>query len=362
MKLSLNKRQTVWAVAGVAALVLASSVCWAVLNHDRQAEAGSAELAHAHSAKDIHKTPEHLIAKRDALLAMLDPEDRNTIFKVVDAIQADSQFANNCHEVAHDVGHQAFEYYGFSDAMTFDNPEHVHHALVQNICAGGYMHGILEQMSLSDPGFLQEPERVCDRVPESERASCFHGIGHVYMVEHERDVPKAILGCRVIKLNADMYRCFEGVRMEQFWGGYNSTSPVLLGWDPQDPLQTCIAANKDEKPTCFLYSTFGYLRIHPREYANAAQLCATKPGLDDFDRHFCLKGLGMTMMSKFKGAGLEGSEKYSAGLTAKQKLSFYEGMVNYSMLSGKTSQNLRAVCGLLKTDASICLEALNKNI
>ncbi|MDB5239076.1 MAG: hypothetical protein JWO00_411 [Candidatus Parcubacteria bacterium] len=308
----------------------------------------------------LSSTPLRQIAQRDKLIALLDPKDRESIFKVVDAIQNDPAIVDDCHEMAHDIGRQAYEYYGFSDAMTFDNPNHVKHALVQNICAGGYMHGVEEALSAHEPGFLEKPELVCDQVPAADRASCFHGMGHVFMLANDRDADAAILGCRVIEWASDRYRCFEGVRMEQFWGGAASLSSPVLGWDPKAPLSTCESAREDERPTCFLYSTFGYLRVHPKDYTGAAALCA-KSGLNDSDDHFCLKGLGMTMMSKFKGQSMENSEMYATDLSLAEKYSFYEGVLGYAHLSGLSNAQLGDVCGLLKGDSLVCLDALSLN-
>lgn len=313
---------------------------------------------HEHAAD---KTPIALRPTRDRMIAMLDPKNPNTIFDVVDALQADQNLALNCHEIAHDVGHKAYEYYGFSEAMTFNNPNHVKHALVQYICAGGYMHGILEQMSYQNPDFLKQPEVICDQVPPIDRDSCFHGIGHVYMMANDQDVPKAILGCRVVKNSTDMYRCFEGVRMEQFWGIGGLTATSSQSWDPQNPLQTCIDAKQDEKPTCFLYSTFGYLKVHPKDYHGAAKLCV-EADISDLDTEFCLKGLGMTMMGKFKGQNLEGSEVYVDGFTPTQKYAFYQGVTGYAHLSGVTEMRLRESCSLLKNDTQYCVAALESHL
>jgi hypothetical protein len=303
-------------------------------------------------------TPEAQRPMRDKLIAMLDPKDPNTIFKVVDTIQADPNLSQNCHEMAHDIGRAAYTMYGFSDAMTFNNPNHVKHALVQYICAGGYMHGILEQMSVDQPDFLKQPEIICDQVSAADRDSCFHGMGHVFMLAHDRDVSAAISGCRVIKNLTDMYRCFEGVRMEQFWGTAELSATTTLGWDPANPLATCIAAVQDERPTCFLYSSFGYLRVHPKDYSGAAQLC-TESNLADLDSEFCLKGLGMTMMSKFKGKNMEGSEVYVDGFADDKKYAFYQGVTGYAHLSGVSVANLETACGLLVHDSLICLSALD---
>jgi plastocyanin len=308
------------------------------------------ENAHIH---DIDKTPDALKPVRDSLISMLDPYDPDTIFDVIDSIQSDSNLSLNCHDVAHDIGHRAYELYGFSEAMTFNNPNHVDHPLVQYICAGGYMHGILEALSMTQPEFILNPDLICETMSEIEKDSCFHGVGHLFMLANERDVDEALLGCRLVGDDPDMYRCFEGVRMEQFWGNTDHVSTTTLGWDTSDPAATCISSQKDEKPTCFLYAPFGYLREHPKDYFGAVQFCMD-PRLTRSDSSFCLKGLGITMMSKFNGRDLEGSELYVTGLDADLKYAFYQGVLGYAQLSGKSASELSMTCGKFSNDSPLC--------
>ncbi len=305
---------------------------------------------------DISKTLPAQQAVRDKLIAMLDPHDPNSIFKVVDVIGADKALALNCHDVGHDIGHKAYELYGFLDAMTFNNPEHLKHTLVEYICAGGYMHGIVEELALHEPKFKAAPDILCAQVPDAHRESCYHGIGHALMFSDDRHAEAALTDCRNIQHSKDMYRCFEGVWMELFWG--NAQAPASsFGWDIQKPLAPCIAAKDDEKPTCFLYAPFGYLRTHVKDYPGAVQTCA-RSGLSNSDAQFCLKGLGITMMSKFKGQHLESSEMYVDGLPTEQKRAFYEGVLGYATLSGISNDELTATCALFKTDSAICESVL----
>jgi hypothetical protein len=311
----------------------------------------------AGSIQNIDKTQVSQREVRDRLISLLDIKDTNSIFKVIDTIQEDSDLSHNCHEIAHDIGHKAYEYYGFLESMTFNNPNHVKHALPQYICAGGYMHGILEQLSLHKPDFVKQPEIICNSLPESDRDSCYHGIGHVFMLKNNRNTIQSITDCRIIKNNMYKYRCFEGVRMEEFWGNTEDVEQLSLDWDKQKPFNTCINAKEDEKPTCFLYSPFGYLRFNPKDYSGAAQQCSMD-SLSKTDQYFCLKGLGMTMMSKFKGKNLEESEIYVDKLSVEQKHAFYQGLINYSRLSGISEENLKKACGLLKNDGVVCIDAM----
>jgi hypothetical protein len=228
-------------------------------NHKQSSDRGFVHVVDpATSLPNIDKTKLGQRAVRDKLVAMLDAHDPNSIFKVVDAIQTDPALSLNCHDIAHDIGHQAYELYGFSEAMTFSNPNHLKHALVQYICAGGYMHGIVEELFLHQPEFKAQPDPICAAVPDADRASCYHGVGHALMFSENRNVSAALQDCRNIKQSSDMYRCFEGTWMELFWGNTDHAGPNLLGWDLGKPLDPCIAAKEDEKPTCFLYSSFGY--------------------------------------------------------------------------------------------------------
>ena len=306
---------------------------------------------------DIDKTKLGQRAVRDKLLAMLDANDANSIFAVVDFTQADPALALDCHDVGHDIGHRAYELYGFSGAMAFDNPNHLKHALVQYICAGGYMHGIVEQLFLHQPAFKTQPDLVCASVPDADRESCYHGIGHAMMYSENRIASLALLDCRNIAHTKDMYRCFEGTWMELFWGNSDGSSQSTLGWSPEKPLVPCIDAATDEKPTCFLYASFGYLRMHAKDYPGAVHMCTTN-NLPEVDAGFCLKGLGITMMSKFKGKHLEGSEVYVDGLTLNDKKAFYQGVMGYAKLSGVEKSDLESSCRSFKNDTDICLAVL----
>ena len=312
------------------------------------------------SNSTLNKTIPSQQPQRDALIALFKPDDPNSIYTIIDAIQADSALSLNCHDIAHDLGQKSYELYGFSEAMTFNNPNHVKHPLVQYICAGGYMHGILEALSLHKPEFLQTPDVICETIPDPDKPSCYHGIGHVFMLANGRDAQTSITDCRKVQEPSSVYRCFEGVRMEQFWGNTEHIGTSTLGWDINDPLSSCVSAQIDEKPTCFLYSTFGYLRMHPKDYSGAVALC-TQDYLAQSDTNFCLKGLGITMMSKFKGQHLEGSTVYVSALPDEERRSFYQGVLHYALLSGVTKTVLTNTCMLFGADAMLCAEVLEES-
>lgn len=302
---------------------------------------------------DISKTPTNQIAMRDRLLTMLDKNNADSVFKIVDTIQADPALSLNCHEIAHDIGHEAYERYGFVGAMNFTDTARLNHASVQDMCAGGYIHGILEEAALHNPDFKNNPGPMCADVPDSIKASCYHGIGHALMFSYERETFPSLETCRKVGSQTAITRCFEGVWMELFWGNTEYSGPDTLGWNTSRPLQTCIDTKSDAKPACFLYSAFGYLRIHKKDYVGAVNLC-TNSNLNDSDSGFCLKGVGITMNSRFKGHNLEQSEIYVDGLDTNKKKSFYQGVFGYANLSGVTAEELKNTCAKFKNDKDIC--------
>ena len=327
-------------------------------NHEKSDDRGFIRVIDpANLVPDIDKTKLGQRAVRDTLLAMLDARDPNSIFTVIDAIRADADLSLDCHDIAHDIGHRAYEFYGFSEAMTFGNPEHLKHMLPEYICAGGYLHGVVEELFLHQKDFKTRPDLACSAVPGDYRTSCFHGIGHAIMFSDKRIVSSALGDCRNVAQSKDMYRCFEGVWMEFFWGNPEHATTTSLGWSADAPLASCIDAAKDEKPTCLLYAPFGYLRTHTKDYSGAVRMC-TENGLQEIYAGFCLKGLGITMMSKFNGRHLEHSEVYVAGRPYKEKLAFYQGVLGYARLSGVSEKTLASTCALLQSDTDVCLEAL----
>lgn len=327
-------------------------------NDDKPLDHGFIQVTDpAHVSPAVDETPPNQDATRDKLLAMFVPGDPNSIFTVFDAVEANPTLSVSCHELGHALGHEAYELYGFSDAMTFTNPNSTNHIPVEDLCAGGYMHGILEEVFAHQPELADDPGAMCADVPSENRGTCFHGVGHALMFVNKRDVSASLAGCRSLGEAADTDRCFEGVWMELFWGDTEHSGPNTLNWDPAKPLASCVDTESDAKPACFLYSSFGYFQTNPQDYAGAVALC-TESGLTESDAAYCLKGVGITMISHFKGKNLEQSEPFVAGLDYTLKYAFYEGMMGYGNLSGISNDDLATACNNMQTDTDVCLAAL----
>lgn len=127
---------------------------------------------------DISKTLPESIEIRDRLLAIMQEGKPETIRILFDTIRSDAKLVNNCHDMAHDLGHRAYELYGLSTALTFQDLKNVPINDIDDLCAGGYMHGVLEEYFLFNPEIINTPEKVCENIPKDNQGSCYHGVGH----------------------------------------------------------------------------------------------------------------------------------------------------------------------------------------
>lgn len=326
-------------------------------NHARSINRGIIRVMDKTQVPNIDKTTEGKRVVRDGYMSQFVPGDPSSIYAVMDEIETNSALARDCHDMAHDLGHRAYELYGFSGAMTFGDPNRLSNTSTDDICAGGYMHGILEELFLHQPELKDAPGGVCAGVPYINRGSCFHGVGHGLMFANKRDVPTSLATCKSLVNREDAHRCYEGVWMEMFWGDIEHAGGNSLGWTLEDPLAPCKNAGLEEKPACFLYAHLGYLRTHKTDYAGMIGLCTTN-NLEKKDEQFCLKGVGITMMKHFSSHRLENTEPFVAGLDHDSKYAYYQGVIGYSRLSAVSERDLQTFCTWLNTDRVICEDVL----
>lgn len=307
---------------------------------------------------DLEKTNPAQVAKRDSLLKLLKKEDSSSVFLVVDGVEKDPGIVHNCHEIAHDIGHAAYKLYGFDGAMNFTDTRRLGHTTVQELCAGGYVHGVLEAASLKDKNFLDHPSVLCETVPSKSKDSCFHGVGHALMFLHKRNVEKSLASCRLIGNTFFNSRCFEGVWMELFRKGRDvAPDKDIIGFDKENPFLLCEETLQDAKRACYLYAVFGYLYFHPKDYPAAIKEC-TKESFSLDESEFCLKGVGIAMNSYFKEGDFENTESYVSGLLYGQRYAFYQGIFGYAQFSGRDKEGLLLVCAKMESDSALCKDVI----
>lgn len=329
-------------------------------NHNKSLHNGIARVKDSDiDVKDISKTLPASIQIRDELLEIFDPEDANSIRELFERIRNDKLLANNCHDMAHDLWHRAYELYGLSTALTFQDLENVPINDIDDLCAGWYMHWVLEEYFLYNPEIINTPEKVCIWIPDENQWSCYHGVGHWVMFSVDRQLEKANEICRRIESFEPEHRCYEWVYMEYFWWD-TWHAGWFLGWDIDDPLAVCSTAAFDEQAACYLYSHLWFLRTHKHDYNGAMNLCLDTKNIDDYGLSFCIKWIWITTMKSFERAWLENTELYTTRLTAQQKWYYYDWVIGYAFLSGKTRSEMTSVCWKMKTDTQACLKSLRE--
>lgn len=326
-------------------------------NHDKSNHRGIIRVIDLNKPfVPIDKTKESLKKTRDKFLAMLDPHNDTSISHMIKTLESDTKLSRNCHDMSHDLGHRAYELFGFSRAMTWSNGN-IENTSVDDVCAWWYMHGILEELFLHHPELQENPESVCSGIPSKHQWSCYHGVWHGVMFSNKRDVERSLAACRTMSNTTFVYRCFEWVWMEMFWWDTGHAGADSLGWKLDDPFARCKIAKIDEKPTCFLYAHLGYLRTHTWDFTGVGRFC-TKVDLSSYDKEFCLKWIGITMMKHFTSHHLEKSENLVKNLTESQKYAYYQWIIGYSLLSSVPRMDLNTFCSGLRVDTLVCLRAL----
>ncbi len=346
-----------YAPGGVFVYVFKTTGTYAYHNHEKSNHRGIIRVIDPNKPFiPIDKTQENLKKTRDKFLAILDPHDDTSISHMIKTLESDTKLSRNCHDMSHDLGHRAYELFGFSRAMTWSNGN-IENTSVDDVCAWWYMHGILEELFLHHSELQENPESVCSWIPSKHQGSCYHGVGHGIMFSTKRNVEKSLLACRTMSNSTFVYRCFEWVWMEMFWWDTGHAGADSLGWDPSDPFARCKIAKGDEKPTCFLYAHLGYLRNHLWDFSWVIQFC-TRSDVSSYDSRFCLKWVWITMMKHFTSNHLEKSESLVKKLTESQKYSYYEWIHSYALLSSVKKVDLDIFCGNLSQDRVICRRAL----
>lgn len=131
-------------------------------------------------------------------------ENPDSLFDVFSSeLNVFSKNKNVCHGIAHKLGHESFELYGFEESMRIAKP----------LCGAGFIHGVIESKfgSFVNEEQLKDSENICNEEDEF----CNHGIGHGIMVFTNNNLDESLSFCDSLKPLARS-DCYDGVFMHVF--------------------------------------------------------------------------------------------------------------------------------------------------
>lgn len=192
-------------------------------------------------------------------------------------ILKDSPMArNSCHGIAHQMGHHAYEAYGFDGAMQYQD----------GLCGGGYIHGVIEGRfgALQEGDLLGALAGVCSEMPTE---SCFHGVGHGLMIALDNNTTDALVACDQVIKNGQS-DCYDGIFMQIFDDeetGLNKRKALA-----QRSSDLCAKVDGKYQESCYFYLP----RMYKAESsANIVYICE---GLVGKNAVVCAMGTGHSFM------------------------------------------------------------------
>lgn len=223
-------------------------------------------------------------ALRDRMLGILDRSGPGKALAALDkAIARNPEVSGICHAVAHDIGHATLEKFDGDAARALSQRD--------DVCGGGYTHGVVELALAYAPDIGQALLEIC--APAND-GSCFHGVGHGVMFATGYDIPAALDLCDTSPGDILKIRCGEGVFMQLFTlddGVGHVATPA--GYDPptsETARGICEDVRLPYAGNCWFYAPTVWLQEHPEDWSGVVQWC--DEAQDGLGRQTCTRGVG----------------------------------------------------------------------
>lgn len=265
-----------------------------------------------------------------ALVEGLDPKAAMEV--LAGELEKNPALVNTCHGITHDIGHAAFEKYGFEKSlMDFED----------DICGSGYMHGVIEEYIEG----AEDPLSVMLSACPADYGACFHGIGHGLLLFFKYNIEKATAGCDLFEEVSERVACSEGVFMQNFAADTGGQEDAKL--DPKNPLFPCNLQSDLHKSACYFYAPRYFLTLHSRDYDEAVNLCLNSAEEEYVGR--CVRGVGSVAM-KQNIDNVKFVEKVCGSAPEEYQIDCYGGLVGYFVIHSGSTEKAAKLCPRLKED------------
>lgn len=303
-----------------------------------------------------NKTPVKELSRREQIKKELiekmleDPKQTFSLYRKI--LENEPINHNECHGMVHEVGHEAFEIFGFDKAMEYQD----------GLCGSGYIHGVIEAKFgyLDTKNILNELSTICT----DNKSACFHGVGHGLMIVNDLDITKSLEYCdKLTKIGQK--NCYEGVWMHQFDLEETGARPENImstssdiGKFGQDNEALCRNTLNKYKTSCYFYLPRIYAHVVEEPLFNLESLCGMIK-INEY-RVTCLVGTGHMFMKYHMANPITALRKCEQFKNIDWHASCKEGGVMYYLFDRTSSLENKIdnknICQIFtdKRDKNIC--------
>ncbi len=182
----------------------------------------------------------------------------------------DDYVARDCHQVVHDLGNDAADYYGdVGIALTYEG----------SACWSGYYHGVVEYAISQFAGteLFDEMPNICTTAAQETYSfthyNCVHGLGHGVMLNLDGDLFGSIPYCETLPDRWELSSCVGGAIMENVVSAQQGIRTDLRS---DDLIYPCNVIAEDYVDECFAMQTSWILYnlgYSDENFAEAFALC-----------------------------------------------------------------------------------------
>ena len=208
---------------------------------------------------------------RDYFAEVMRNEGADVAVAAIDALSgSDEYIARDCHQVVHDLGNDAAEYYGdVGIALTYEGSP----------CWSGYYHGVVEYAISQFNGteLFDEMPNICTTAAQEEYSfthyNCVHGLGHGVMLNTDGDLFGSIPYCETLPDRWELSSCVGGAIMENVVSAQQGIQTDLR---TDDLIYPCNVIGDDYVDECFAMQTSWMLYnlgYEDENFAEAFAIC-----------------------------------------------------------------------------------------
>ncbi len=271
------------------------------------------------------------------------------VFETYDLFsEKDTLFLRGCHKIAHSMGHEILERYGFEMAMSM---------IPYESCTGGFVHGVIEETVLTDDRFREHPETTCESFTWGmDQINCVHGVGHGLMFIESANVEKSLSRCTLFHPRSLEIACAQWVFMEYFiWDRDHLIHPELA--TTTDPTLLCEnLTGREMRDACAFYLPLAYFQKDTDRgwvflYCRKSSLLADR----------CLYGASRELTRQLFGDPVT-SDRLCSNLPENEKSLCYQGIVDHVLFRGYDKEYVeREYCAKMSwSGRASCTRALEK--